>query len=104
MLVTGLSALAICTVVASSAALTARAQSAAHGLMKQAESAYNRGDYQEAAQQFENGVKLEPAILKARLLLANALLQQYTPGSDAASPLVAGARDQYREVLARNPG
>lgn len=60
LLVTALSTLAICAVVASSLALTARAQTAAHALMKQAEVAYNRGDYQEAAQQFESAVKLEP--------------------------------------------
>jgi TonB family protein len=104
LLVTALSGLTICAVVASSMALTARAQSAAHALMKQAEVAYNRGAYQEAAQQFENAVKIEPANLKARLLLANSLLRQYSPGTDAASPLVTGAREQYHEVLARDPG
>jgi len=104
LLVTGLSALAICAVMTSSLALTARAQSAAHVLMKQAEAAYNRGNYQEAIQHFENAVRLEPGNVKARLLLANALLQQYSPNTDAASPLVAGAREQYREVLRRDPG
>ena len=82
----------------------ARAQGGASGLLKLAEAAYNRGDYQGAAKQFESAVQLEPANLKARLLLANALISQYVPGADPASPLVAAAQEQYREVLARDPG
>jgi TonB family protein len=103
LLVSGLSALAICAVVASSLALTARAQGGA-GPLKLGEAAYNRGDYQEAAKQFGSAVQLEPANLKARLLLANALMSQYVPGTDPASPLVTAAQEQYREVLARDPG
>lgn len=104
LLVTGLSALAICAVVASSLALTARAQGGADALMKQGEAAYNRGDYKEAAAEFETAVQLEPGNLKARLLLADALLRQFIPGTEAANPLVTRAQEQYREVLARDPG
>ena len=71
--------------------------------MKQAEAAYNRGDYKEAAEQFENAVKLEPANLKAKLLLAHALLAEYQPGSGADTTLVSGARQQYLDVLAVEP-
>jgi TonB family protein len=104
MLVTGLSALAVCAVIASSLALTARAQGAGHGVMKQAEAAYNRGDFQVAAEQFENAVKLEPDNLKAKLLLANTLLQEYIPGTDAGAPIADRARRQYLDVLTRDPG
>jgi len=104
LLVTGLSALAICAVVASSLALTARAQGGADALMKQGEAASNRGDFKEAAAEFETAVQLEAGNLKARLLLADALLRQFIPGTDAANPLVTRAQEQYREVLARDPG
>jgi TonB family protein len=104
MLATGLSALGLCAVIASSLALTARAQDGAHAVMKQAEAAYNRGDYKEAAGQFENAVKLEPGNLNAKLLLAHALLQDYVPGSGADNPLVLHARQQYLDVLALEPG
>ena len=39
--------------------------------MKQAEAAYNREDFQQAADLFENAVRVEPANVKAKLLLAN---------------------------------
>jgi len=103
LLVTGLSALAICAVAASSLALTARAQGGAQAFMKQGEAAASRGNYAGAVQQFANAVAMEPANLKARLSLGNALLRQYTPGSDPNSPLVTGAQEQFREVLARDP-
>jgi TonB family protein len=99
----GLAALALCGVIASSLALTARAQGGAHAAMKQAEAAYNRGDYKEAVEQFENAVKLEPANLKAKLLLAQTLLTEYVPGSGADNPLLAAARLQYLDVLAVEP-
>jgi TonB family protein len=104
LLVTGLSALAICAVVASSLAITARAQGGAQVFIKQGEAASSRGNYQEAVQQFANAVALEPANLKARLSLAKALLMQYIPGTDPNSPMVTGALEQFREVLARDSG
>jgi tetratricopeptide (TPR) repeat protein len=103
LLASGLAALALCGVIASSLALTARAQDSARAAMKQAEAAYNRGDYKEATEQFENAVKLEPANLKAKLLLAHALLAEYSPGSGADNALVTGARQQYLDVLAVEP-
>ena len=104
MLVTGLSALALSAVIASSLALTARAQGAAHGVLKQAEAAYNRGDYQAAAELFDSAVKLEPDNLKAKLLLANTLLQEYIPETDAGAPIADRAQRQYLDVLARDRG
>ena len=104
LLITGLSALVICAVVASSVALTARAQSGVHDLMKQAEAAYNRGEFQAAANLFANAVRIDPSNAGAKLFLAHTLLQEYIPGTDASSPLVAGARQQYLDVLALDPG
>jgi tetratricopeptide (TPR) repeat protein len=103
LLVSGLAALAICAVVASSLALTARAQDSAFGLMKQGEAAYNKGDYARATHIFETAVGLEPANLKAKMFLAKALLQQLVPGSDAMQPPAAEARQQLLDVLARDP-
>jgi TonB family protein len=98
LLAAGLAALAACAVLASTLALTARAQSGASAAMKQAEVAYNRGDFQAAVEQFENAVKLDPANVNAKLFLANALLRQ----SDGV-PLPTAARQQYLDVLAREP-
>src|SRR5260370_11544384 len=103
LLASGLAALALCGVIASSLAFTARAQGGAHAAMKQAEAAYNRGDYKEAAEQFENAVKLEPANLKAKLLLAHTLLAVSDPGTGMDNPLESGARQQYLDVLAVEP-
>ena len=73
-------------------------------MIKQAEAAYNRGDYKEAAEFFENAVKVEPANLKAKLLLANTLLREYVPGPGADSALASRARQQYLDVLALEAG
>jgi TonB family protein len=89
--------------IASSLALTARAQGGAGTLMKQAEAAYNRGDFKAAAELFENAVAVEPANLKAKLLLANTLLQEYVPGSGTDDPLAVRARKQYLDVLVVEP-
>lgn len=104
LLATGLAALALCAAIASSLALTARAQGGAGALMKQAEAAYNRGDYKGAAELFENAVKVEPANLKAKLLLANTLLRDYVPGPGADNALASRARQQYLDVLALEAG
>ena len=100
LLATGLAVLALCTIFASSLALTARAQDGTNAVMKQAEAAYNRGDYKGAAELFENAVRVEPANLKAKLLLANTLLREYMPGPGADNTLASRARQQYLDVLA----
>src|SRR6185437_10101174 len=101
-LITGLSALVVCAAIASGLALTARAQDFASENIKQGEAAYKRGDYKEAVRQYTRAVESEPINLKARLLLADALLTQYVPGANAnAASLAAAARQQYLDVLAR---
>jgi beta-lactamase regulating signal transducer with metallopeptidase domain len=104
LLVTGLSALALCAIVASGLALTAGAQSGDDSLMKQAEAAFNRWDYKQAAGQFASVVSRDPANLKAKLFLADALsseLQEYGPAADTRA-IVSEAQRQYLEVLARD--
>ena len=104
LLATGLSALALCVVIASGLVLTARAQSGAHSEMKQAGDAYNSDDFKSAVQHFENAVKLEPANINAKLFLANALIREFfAEGGQPDSILMASARQQYQGVLARDP-
>ena len=100
----GLAALALCAVMASSLSFTARAQGAAGDMIKQGQAAYNREDYKTAAAQFQAAVRFDPSNLEAKLLLAKALLAQFVPGTDPANPLVTTARQQYQDVLARDPG
>jgi beta-lactamase regulating signal transducer with metallopeptidase domain len=102
-LATGLVAVGACAVIASTLALTARAQGPAAPAMKAAEEAYNRGDTAEAVARFEEAVRIEPANLKARLLLAHALLRDYSPGSGDTS-LAERARQQYMDVLSKDAG
>ena len=102
-LLTGLAALVVMGVIASTLPLTARAQDGANDLMKQAGAAYDRGDYQEAIGQFENAVKLEPKNIKAKLFLAYALLQQKDVLKNPGGPAVSLARRQYLDVLALDP-
>jgi TonB family protein len=97
LLATGLSALAVCAVIASSVALTARAQGGAQAILKQAEAAYNRGVYQQSVELFENAVRVDPSSVKAKLLLANAILR-------ADITQAPRARQQYVDALGLEAG
>ena len=99
----GLAALALCAVIASSLALTARAQGGAHAIMKQAEAAYNRGDYKEAAELFENAVKRGTGQSEGQAAARQYAPAEYSPdrrGQRSASR----ARQQYLDVLALDAG
>jgi beta-lactamase regulating signal transducer with metallopeptidase domain len=99
------SALAVCVVAASSFAFSARAQSASGAEMKMAGDAYNGGNFPSAVEHFENAVKLDPANVSARLFLANALIREFfAEKASPESPLLARARQQYLEILSREPG
>ena len=76
-------------------AVTRRNQAVA--AWKQAEAAYNHGDFQQAAELFENAVRVEPSNVKAKLLLANAILR-------ADSAQAPRARQQYLDALALESG
>ena len=98
----GLTALALCAVFASTMAFTARAQGAAGDLLKRGEQAFDRGDYATATAEFQAAVRFEPDNLEAKLSLAGAFMAQYVPGTDPSSPFLAGAKQQYQDVLARD--
>lgn len=103
-LLAGLSALGVCAVIASGLAVSARGQSGLRGEMQLGGEAYNRAEFQAAAQHFENAVKLDPSDIGARLFLANALMREFfAEHAPPSSPLMAAARRQYLDVLARDP-
>ena len=103
------SAFAVCLFFAGGLAVSGYAQSAAHAEMQAAADAYNHRDYASAAAHFEQAVTLEPANVKARLLLASALLRQnlaegrFSDDENAERPLVQAAARQYRTVLELDP-
>lgn len=104
LLITGLSGLAVCGILLSSLALSARAQGAGAEEMKLAEAAYNTGDFAGAVTHFESAVKLSPANLDAKVFLANALLRLYFVKREGPeSPLLTAAARQYESVLATDP-
>jgi beta-lactamase regulating signal transducer with metallopeptidase domain len=103
LLATAFSALAVCAVIASGVALTARAQSALQARMKEAVDAYNRGDFKTAIGQFTSAAALEPANPNPKLFLANALMRDFYAQEGAPDTrLLTAARRQYEEVLARD--
>ncbi|HWB85921.1 MAG TPA: TonB family protein [Bryobacteraceae bacterium] len=106
LLAAGLSTLVLAAIVASGVAVVARAQSAVDGMIAQGDAAYNSGDYQGAADQFENAVRLDPNNVKAKLSLANALLQEYDKSSmwTGNQSWVVLTRQQFLRVLALDSG
>lgn len=101
---TSISTLIAGAIIASSVALTARAQSGIEEQMKQGIAAYNASDFAAAARHFTSAVSMEPANESARLYLANTLLREYyRSGSQPDSRLITAAGQQYTDVLARNP-
>jgi beta-lactamase regulating signal transducer with metallopeptidase domain len=108
-LAAGVGSLAACVVIASGLAISARAQSPAQQEMRAAGEAYNSGYYAQAAEHFQKAVALEPGNANARLYLASAYLQQYRAAgkfdsnANNPSPLILNAREQYGEVLRRDP-
>jgi tetratricopeptide (TPR) repeat protein len=68
--------------------------------------AYKNAKYEEAIDHFQQAVSLDPALGVARLYLATAYAQQYIPGVDSPDNMSMGnqAIDQYKQVLAGNPG
>jgi beta-lactamase regulating signal transducer with metallopeptidase domain len=97
LLAAGLAGMAACVVIASTLAITARAQSPAQQEMRQAADAYNSGDFASATEHFKKAVMLEPDNIKARLFLAASYLRQDRPA------LAPNARTEYQEVLRLDP-
>jgi beta-lactamase regulating signal transducer with metallopeptidase domain len=102
LLATGLSALAVCAVVASGLAISARAQSGANDEIAAGVKAYNGGQLDVAIQHFQRAVALDPANTRPKFFLATALLRGFDPGKPQQA-LLDAARQQYRDVLALEP-
>jgi beta-lactamase regulating signal transducer with metallopeptidase domain len=96
-----LSAMAVCAVLASGLALSARAQSAARPELNAGVQAFNSGDFQTAIQHFEAAVHLEPANLLAKLHLANAYIA--ANNRQEQSGYLQSARRQYEDVISLDP-
>ena len=97
LLATGLVTLLISTVLLSSLAINARAQSPAQPEIRLGTEAYNSGDFDNAIQHYRRAVDLDAANLNAKLFLANTYLRQgEMPGADDALAL-------YEQVLNRDP-
>lgn len=104
LLASGLSAMALCVAIGSGVAFSARAQGGSPNEMKLAAAAYNSRDFKTAVEHFKKAVESEPANVNAKLFLANALLcERLAEKEKADGPLLASARQQYRDVLARAP-
>ncbi|HMD71843.1 MAG TPA: M56 family metallopeptidase [Bryobacteraceae bacterium] len=101
LLVAGLSALAVCAVVASGLALSARAQGGVRPELTAGVEAINRGDVDAAIRHFTAAVQLEPANLLAKLHLANADIAAYGQSHD--SGLLQRARRQYEDAISLDP-
>jgi len=67
--------------------------------------AYKNARYELAIEHFKNAVALDPRLLNARLYLATAYAQRYTPGADTPENNQMGqqAIDEYKKVLQMDP-
>jgi tetratricopeptide (TPR) repeat protein len=67
--------------------------------------AYKDNHYEQAIDHFQQAVKLDPALINARLYLATAYVSQYIPGIDAPDNLATAqqAIDEYQKVIDANP-
>jgi beta-lactamase regulating signal transducer with metallopeptidase domain len=101
LLAAGLSALAVCVVVAPGLALSARAQSGARPELIAGVAALNGGDIQGAIRHFDAAVRLEPSNPLAKLHLANADIAAYNQHQE--SGLLQSARQQYEDAIALDP-
>lgn len=103
LLAAGLASLAACLVIASGLAISAHAQSPAQPEMRTGVEAYQAGRYRDAIQHFQNAVTADPNNVNARLHLANAIIQQAKGDLKTVPAAIEQAKQQYQEVLARDP-
>ena len=63
--------------------------------------AYKNAKYEEAIDQFQQSVNLDPTLINAKMYLATAFESQYIPGVDAADNVKLGeqAVEQFQKVL-----
>jgi beta-lactamase regulating signal transducer with metallopeptidase domain len=106
-LAAGLAALVACAVLASSLRVSALAQNPPSGELGLATAAFDAGDFSAAVDHFRKALAQDPNNLDTRLHLASAEARENIAHPDGArdrSPLLADARQQYLEVLARDNG
>jgi len=108
-LAAGLAALVACAVMASSLRVSALAQNPPSGELGLATAAFEARDFTAAVDHFRKALAQDPNNMSIRLYLANAELRvrnntAHPDGDFAKSPLLADARQQYLEVLARDNG
>jgi beta-lactamase regulating signal transducer with metallopeptidase domain len=106
-LAAGLAALVACAVMASSLRVSALAQNAPSGELGLATAAFDAGDFRAAVDHFRKALAQDPNNSDIRLHLANAELRHnlaQPAGDPERNPLLADARQQYLEVLARDNG
>ena len=71
----------------------------------QGENAFKTGNYSQAADEFNLAIAADPTFSTARLYLATAYMQQYTPGTDTPDnrKFWQTAMDQFTQVLKDDP-
>jgi tetratricopeptide (TPR) repeat protein len=67
--------------------------------------AYKDNHYEQAIDHFQTAVRLDPALINARMYLATAYVSQYVPGIDTPDNLRTAqqAIDEYQKVIDANP-
>jgi len=67
--------------------------------------AYKDNHYEEAINHFQESVRLDPALINARMYLATAYVSQYIPGIDSPDNLRTAqqAIEEYQKVIDANP-
>ena len=67
--------------------------------------AYKDNHYEQAIDHFQTAVRLDPALINARMYLATAYVSQYVPGIDSPDNLRTAqqAIDEYQKVIDANP-
>jgi tetratricopeptide (TPR) repeat protein len=67
--------------------------------------AYKDNHYEEAIDHFQEAVRLDPALINARMYLATAFVSQYIPGVDSPDNVRTAqqAIDEYQKVIDANP-
>jgi tetratricopeptide repeat protein len=66
---------------------------------------YKDNHYEEAINHFQEAVRLDPALINARMYLATAYVSQYVPGIDSPDNLRTAqqAIEEYQKVIDANP-
>jgi len=67
--------------------------------------AYKDNHYEQAIDHFQNAIRLDPALINARMYLATAYVSQYIPGVDSPDNLRTAqqAIEEYQKVIDANP-